>query len=107
MYSLYERYSKPTTVQPHRADCVGCVLRLTLLDVQTHSWNGTCLYVGDLEYTRRLRESGHVVFKSAFSTLTKAVRCPILNQSHYIGINIQSVFLKKTKNLCCWQKLPT
>ena len=83
-----EKYSKPITVQPHIADCVGCVLRLTLLDVQTHSWNGTCLYVRDLQYTKPLRELGHFMFKSAFSTLTKAVRCAILNQNHYVGINI-------------------
>ena len=88
MYYLCEKYSKPITVQPHIADCVGCVLRLTLLDVQTHSWNGACLYVGDLQYTKPLRELGHFMFKSAFSTLTKAVRCPILNQNYYVGINI-------------------
>ena len=72
MYYLYEKYSKPITVQLHTAGCVGCVLRLTLLDVQTHSWNGACLYVGDLRYTKRLRESGHFVFaaKSLQSCLT-------------------------------------
>ena len=54
MYYLCEKYYKPITVQYYIADCVSWVPRLTLLDLtnkldlQTHSRNRTCSYVGDL-----------------------------------------------------------
>ena len=56
MYYLCEKYCKLITVQYYIADCVSWVPRLTLLDLtnkldlQTRSWNGTHLYVGDLLY---------------------------------------------------------
>ena len=50
MYYLCEKYYKPIRVQYYIADCVSWVLRLTLLDLQTRSRNGTCSYVGDLLY---------------------------------------------------------
>ena len=36
MYYLCENYYKPITVQYYVADCVSCVPRLTLLDLQTN-----------------------------------------------------------------------
>ena len=36
MYNLGEKYYKPITVQYYIADCVICVPRLTLLDLQTN-----------------------------------------------------------------------
>ena len=50
MYYLCEKYYKPITVQYYIADCVSWVPRLTLLDLQTCSQNGTHSYVGDLLY---------------------------------------------------------
>ena len=50
MYYLCERCYKPITVQYYIADCVSWVPRLTLLDLQTCSQNGTHSYVGDLLY---------------------------------------------------------
>ena len=48
MYYLCEKYYKPITVRYSIADCVSWVPRLTLLDLQTRSQNGTRSYVGDL-----------------------------------------------------------
>ena len=65
MYYSCEEYYKPITVQYYITDCVSWASRLTLLESCTHrnhahigimhtsdsraySWNGTCLYVGDL-----------------------------------------------------------
>ena len=48
MYYLYEKYYKPITVQYYIDDCVNWVPRLTLLDLQTRSQNGTRLYAGGL-----------------------------------------------------------
>ena len=48
MYYLCEKYFKPITVQYYIVDCVSWVPMLTLLDLQMHSRNGTCSYVGDL-----------------------------------------------------------
>ena len=48
MYYLCEKYYKPIIVQYYIADCVSWVPRLTLLDLRTCSWNGMCLFVGDL-----------------------------------------------------------
>ena len=44
------KYYKPITVQYHIANCVSWVPRLTLLDLLTHSQNGTHVYVGDFLY---------------------------------------------------------
>ena len=66
MYYLCEKYYKPITVQYYIADCVSWVPRLTLLDLankldlQTHSCNGTHLYVGDLLYLAHRNYSIHV-----------------------------------------------
>ena len=54
MYYLCEKYYKPIIVYIYIkyiyyiTDCISWVPRLTLLDLRTHSWNGTWLYVGDL-----------------------------------------------------------
>ena len=52
MYYFCEKYYKPITVQYHIAYCVSWVPRLTLLDLQTLSRNGTHSYVGDLLYCK-------------------------------------------------------
>ena len=36
MHCIFEKYYKPITVQSYIADPVGCVLRLTLLDLRTN-----------------------------------------------------------------------
>ena len=48
---MCDKYYKPITVQYCIADCVIWVPRLTLLDLQMHSQNRTCLYVGNLLHT--------------------------------------------------------
>ena len=50
MHYLCEKYYKPITVQYYVADCVSGVLRLTWLDLEMCSWNGTWSYVGGLLY---------------------------------------------------------
>ena len=67
MYYLCEKYYKPITgnrfignntitykpiIQYYIANCVSWVPKVTLLDLRTHSQNGTCSYVGDLLYGR-------------------------------------------------------
>ena len=47
---MFEKYYKPITVQYYVANCVSWVPWLTLLDLRTHSQNGTRSYVGDLLY---------------------------------------------------------
>ena len=41
MYYLCEKYYEPITVQYYIADCVSCVPRLTLLNLQTN-WAYEC-----------------------------------------------------------------
>ena len=48
MYYFCENYYKPITVQYYIASCDSQVPRLTLLDLQAHSWDETPSYVGDL-----------------------------------------------------------
>ena len=48
MSYLCEKYYKLITVQYYVANCVSLVPRLTLLDFQMHSQNGTLAYEGDL-----------------------------------------------------------
>ena len=46
MYYLHEKYHQPITVN-YIADCVGWVLRLTLLDLQI-SWSYKCALRNEL-----------------------------------------------------------
>ena len=49
LYSLCEKHYKSIPVQDYMTDCIIWVIQYnTLLDLWTHSWNGTCLFVGDL-----------------------------------------------------------
>ena len=54
MYHLCKKYYKPITLQYFTADDVSWIFRVNFVgltnksDLQTHSQNGTHLYVGDL-----------------------------------------------------------
>ena len=50
-YVLFcEKYYKPMRIQYYIADCVSWVPKLTLLDLQTPTWNEYHLHAGDLLY---------------------------------------------------------
>lgn len=53
MHCIFEKYYKPITVQSYITDPVGCVLRLTLLDLRTNwPYEHARSYAGNLLYLK-------------------------------------------------------